>query len=150
MKTSEFKKIIKFAISNEIEAYEFYKGVSDKSQDTNLKRTFAELADEEAKHRKFLEGLTSGKTQMHFEEAKDYKVSQTIEKPKLSLGMKPVDAIALAVKNEEEAMDLYTKMADCSTGAEQKKMFQSLANMEQGHKVKLEETFTNMAFPEAW
>jgi rubrerythrin len=150
MKTNEFKKIIKFAISNEIEAYEFYKGVSGKSKDTNLKRTFAELADEEAKHRKFLEGFTSGKTQMHFDETKDYKVSQSIEKPKLSLSMKPVDAIALAVKNEEEAMDMYTKMADCSTDAEQKKLFQSLANMEQGHKVRLEDIFTNMAFPEAW
>jgi rubrerythrin len=150
MKTEEFKKIITFAISNEIEAYEFYKGVSDKTKDANLKRTFAELADEEAKHRKFLEGYTSGKAQMHFDESKDYKVSQTIEKPKLSLSMKPADAIALAVKNEEEAMDMYTKMAGCSTDAEQKKMFQSLATMEQGHKVKLEDTFTNMAFPEVW
>ena len=64
--------------------------------------------------------------------------------------MKPVDAIALAVKSEEEAMDMYKKMAEWSTDAEQKKMFQSLSNMEQGHKVRLEETFTNMAFPEVW
>jgi rubrerythrin len=150
MKTDEFKKIITFAITNEIEAYEFYKGVSDKVKDAGLKQIFAQLADEEAKHRKLLEGFTSGAKQMHFDESKDYKVSQSIEKPKLSLSMKPVDAIALAVKNEEEAMDMYTKMASCTTDAEQKKMFQSLANMEQGHKVKLEETFTNMAFPEVW
>lgn len=150
MKTDEFKKIIKFAISNEIEAYEFYKGVSDKTKDAGLKKIFAELAEEEAGHRKFLEGLTSGKTQIHFDESKDYKVSQTIEKPKLSLSMKPADAIALAVKEEEEAMEMYTEIADCSTDAEQKKMFQLLANMEQGHKVKLEDTFTNMAFPEVW
>jgi rubrerythrin len=150
MKTDEYKKIIKFAVANEIEAYEFYKGVSDKVKDAGLKRTFADLAEEEAKHRKFLEGLTSGKAQMHFDESKDYKVAESIEKPKLSLSMKPADAIALAVKNEEEAMDMYKKMAECSTDAEQKKMFQSLANMEQGHKVKLEDTFTNMAFPEVW
>jgi rubrerythrin len=150
MKTDEFKIIIKFAISNEIEAYEFYKGVSDKAKDAVLKRTFADLAEEEKKHRLFLEGFTSGAQQMHFDETKDYKVSQSIEKPKLSLSMKPVDAIALAVKNEEEAMEMYTKMASLSIDAEQKKMFQSLANMEQGHKVRLEETFTNIAFPEVW
>jgi len=150
MKTDEFKKIITFAISNEIEAYDFYKGVSDKIKDAALKKIFAELAEEEAKHRKFLEGLTSGKTQMYFDETKDYKVAESIEKPKLSLSMKPSDAIALAVKNEQEAMDMYTEMANCSTDAEQKKMFQSLAAMERGHKVKLEDTFTNMAFPEAW
>lgn len=150
MKTDEFKKIITFAISNEIEAYDFYKGVADKTKDAGLKKIFAELAEEEAKHRKFLEGFTSGKVQMQFDETKDYKVAQSIEKPKLSLSMKPVDAIALAVKNEEEAMEMYTEMANCSTDAEQKKMFQSLATMERGHKVKLEDTFTNMAFPEAW
>ena len=150
MKTDEYKKIIKFAVANEIEAYEFYKGVSDKVKDKGLKKIFAELAEEEAKHRKFLEGLTSGKTKMYFDESKDYKVAESINKPKLSLSMKPADAIALAVKNEQEAMEMYTKMADCSTDAEQKKMFQSLANMEKGHKVKLEDTFTNMAFPEVW
>jgi rubrerythrin len=150
MKTDDFKKIITFAITNEIEAYEFYKGVSDKVKDAGLKKIFAALADEEAKHRKLLESFTSDAKQMHFDESKDYKVSKSIEKPKLSLSMKPVDAIALAVKNEEEAMDMYTQMASCSTDAEQKKMFQSLANMEQGHKVKLEDTFTNMAFPEVW
>jgi len=150
MKTDEYKKIIKFAIANEIEAYEFYKGVSDKVKDAGLKKIFAELADEEAKHRKFLEGLASGKTKIFFDESKDYKISQTIEKPRLSLSMKPADAIALAVKEEEEAMDMYTEIAGCSTDAEQKKMFQSLATMERGHKVKLEETFTNMAFPEVW
>jgi rubrerythrin len=150
MKTDEFKKIITFAITNEIEAYDFYKAVSDKVKDVGLKKTFAALADEEAKHRILLESFTTGAKQIHFDESKDYKVSKSIEKPKLSISMKPVDAIALAVKNEEEAMDMYTQMASCSADAEQKKMFQSLANMEQGHKVKLEETFTNMAFPEVW
>ncbi len=150
MKTDEYKKIIEFAVDNEIEAYDFYKGVSDKVKDAGLKKIFTELADEEAGHRKLLEGLASGKGQMHFDESKDYKVAETINKPKLSLSMKPADAIALAVKNEQEAMEMYKKMADCSTDANQKKMFQSLANMEQGHKVKLEDTFTNMAFPEVW
>ena len=64
MKTDEYKKIIKFAVANEIEAYDFYKGVSDKVKDAGLKKIFAELAEEEAKHRKFLEGLTSGKAQI--------------------------------------------------------------------------------------
>jgi rubrerythrin len=150
MKTDEFKKIIAFAISNEIEAYEFYNGVSGKTKDANLKRIFTDLAEEEKKHRLLLEGFSSHPGTMHFDEAKDYKVSQTIDKPKLSLSMKPGDAIALAVKKEEEAMDMYTEMAGCSTSAEQKKMFQSLAAMEQNHKVKLEDVFTNMAFPEVW
>lgn len=150
MKTEEYKKILKLAVANEVEAFDFYKGVSDKVKDKGLKRIFADLAAEEEGHRKFLEGLTSGKTQMHFDDSKDYKVAETLDKPGLSLGMKPADAIALAVKNEQEAMEMYTEMADHSTDAEQKKMFQSLAAMERGHKAKLEDTFTSMAFPEVW
>ena len=150
MNAAEYKKIIKFAVANEIEAYEFYKGVSDKTKDAGLKTVFADLAEEEARHRQFLEGLASGNIQVYFDESKDYKVAESMEKPKLSLNMKPADAIALAVKNEQEAMEMYTEMALCSTDAEQKGMFRSLANMEKAHKIKLEDTFTNMAFPEVW
>jgi rubrerythrin len=150
VKAEEFRTTITFAIGNEIEAYEFYKGVSEKVKDSNLKQVFGELAMEETKHRHFLEGLLSGVKPMHFDEAKDYKVSQTIDKPKLSMSMRPADAIALAIKEEEEAMFLYTDLADLSTDPEQKKMFRSLATMEQNHKVRLEGMYTNMAFPEVW
>jgi len=150
MTAEEFKKIIEFAISNEIEAYNFYQGVSKRTKDADLKQTFAELAGEEKEHRRFLEGFTTLSRPMHFDAVQDYKVSRTIDKPKLSLTMKPAEAIALAVKNEEEAMDMYSRMAGLSTDAEQKKMFQSLATMEQQHKVRLEELFTGMAFPEVW
>jgi rubrerythrin len=64
--------------------------------------------------------------------------------------MKPSDTIALAMKNEEEAMNMYTDLANCSSDQEQKKVFQALAKMEQGHKARLEDMFTNMAFPEVW
>ena len=37
-----------------------------------------------------------------------------------------------------------------SETAEQAKAFQELATMEQGHKTRLEELYTNMAFPEVW
>ena len=109
MKTDEYKKIIMFAVDNEIEAYEFYKAVADKTKDGGLKKIFAELAEEEAKHRKLLEGLASGKGQMHFDESKDYKVAESIEKPKLSMSMKPADAIALAVKRLGDGIERRRK-----------------------------------------
>jgi len=87
---------------------------------------------------------------MRFDEAKDYKVSQTVEKPKLSLQMKPADAIALAMKEEEEAMEMYQALAASSKDSEQQDMFKALAQMEKNHKVRLEDMYTTMAFPEAW
>lgn len=150
MKAEDYRNVISFAVDNEIEAYEFYDGVCQKTSDPNLKAIFKELADEEKKHRSFLEGLLSRPGGFHFDEAKDYKISETVDKPKLSLSMKPSDAIALAMKNEEEAMQMYSALAEASGNAEQKKMFESLSKMEQGHKVKLENIYTNMAFPEVW
>jgi len=150
MKIEEYKKIISMAIGNEIAAYEFYMGVHKATQVANLKELFKEMADEEKKHRLFLEGLLSTPTSMRFDETKDYKVSQTVEKPKLSLQMKPVDAIALAMKEEEEAMVMYQALAASSKDSEQQNMFKALAQMERNHKVRLEDMYTNMAFPEVW
>jgi rubrerythrin len=150
MKVEEYKKVIAMAVENEIEAYEFYAAVGEKVKDANLKSIFKDLADEEKGHRNFLQGLLSQAKPMSFNEAQDYKVSETVDKPKLSMSMKPADAIALAMKNEEEAMNMYTELAKCSADKGQKDLFESLARMEKGHKVKLEGMYTNMAFTEVW
>jgi len=64
--------------------------------------------------------------------------------------MKPVEGIELAIKREEDAMEMYEQFADLSTDAEQKNVFLELAKMERGHKARLEDIYTGMAFPESW
>jgi len=98
-----------------------------------------------------LEGFLADESRiMKFQAGQNYKVSETVERPKLSMDMKPVDAIALAMKKEEDAMNLYLGCSQASDDAEQKNIFDNLAAMEQSHKAKLEDLYTNMAFPEAW
>lgn len=146
-----YVNILSMAIENEVEAYEFYLGVSEKVEDPNIKSIFKELANEELEHRDLLSSYLNNDAQpLSFNQVPDYKVSETVDRPKLSLQMKPVDAIALAMKNEEDAMNMYKNLADSSTDAEQKNLFMNLSNMEKGHKAKLEDLYTNMAFPEAW
>ena len=60
------------------------------------------------------------------------------------------DAIALAMKKEQEAMEMYQQFADASEGAKQKETFLELAKMEKGHKVRLEGIYTDIAFIEVW
>jgi len=150
MKAEDYKKVITMAVENEIEAYDFYKAAGEKVSETNLKSIFNDLANEEKQHREFLQSLLIQTQPMKFDEGKDYKISETIDKPKLSISMNPADAIGLAMKNEEEAMLMYTELAKASVDKEQKDMFDSLARMEQGHKVKLEGLYTDMAYPENW
>jgi len=48
MNQNQYKKIISSAIEREIEAYTFYRMVSDKAKDKNIKSLFGKLAEERA------------------------------------------------------------------------------------------------------
>jgi rubrerythrin len=147
-----YKEILKMAVGNEVEAYEFYRDAAAKMKDPAMKKTFMELADEESGHKVLLEGYLSNEMKdMKFSDEKDYKVAETVEAPQtLSTDMAFKDAIALAMKKEQEAMEMYQQFADASEGAKQKETFLELAKMEKGHKVRLEGIYTDIAFIEVW
>lgn len=151
MKIDEFRKILLSAIDKEVESYTFYTAASERVNDKDLKSVFKELADEETMHRKTLQAyLTGNKTELKFDLVKDYHISDTFENPPLTTEMKPLDGLKLAIKKEEEAKQMYEKFAAASLDAEQKKVFENLANMESGHKARLEGFYNNTAFAEAW
>jgi rubrerythrin len=151
MKPEEYRKIIFNAISKEVESYSFYRSVEERVKDAALKSTFRELAGEETKHREYLEGLlVKPMKELHFDESRDYKVSKTIERPAVTIDMKPLDGLKLAIKKEEDSTELYKGLSAASKDAEMKRMFDSLAKMETSHKARLEDIYTNQAFPEAW
>jgi rubrerythrin len=87
---------------------------------------------------------------LNFAQVPDSKTSETIAKPRLSLQMKPAEAIALAIKNEEDAINMYRILAEGSSDPEQKRLFLNLSNMEKGHKIQLEELYSSRSFPEIW
>lgn len=151
MNTEEYRSIISNAIDREIEAYTFYRTVREKVTDENLKNLFNELAGEESKHRKTLEALLLKEPgKLGFDTKRDYKVADTLEVPPLSADLKPLDGLVIAIRKELDAMQMYTQLANLSLDPEQMELFGSLAAMERGHKARLEDIYTNMAFPEAW
>ncbi len=151
MNLNQYKEIIEFAIAGEIEAQEFYKAAANKINDPYLKEMFEKFAKEEKGHEKILKGILVKDTiNQYFKESADYKVAETVEKPKLSTDMKPADAIALAMKNEEEAMKQYTDLAEACLDPSQKKVFLDLAAMERGHKFLMEKAFVDIGYTEIW
>ena len=151
MKNDEFRSIIDFAVENEVEAYEFYRDAALKIKDKHLKEVFEDLAKEELEHKRFLtEFLASDVEEIKLDEFKDYKVSETIDKPKLSIEMNFAEAIALAIKNEEEAMFMYSNLAEACLDKSQMDLFLGLMKMEQLHKVKLEKIYLEVAYAEVW
>jgi rubrerythrin len=152
MSQPSIEAILNKAIDREVEAYEFYLALSQKNLDASVKQIFSELAAEEKKHQTLLQSfLDNPEKAFKFKRTADFKVAETVEEgPPLSTDMKPVEAITLAMKREEEAMNRYKNLAENSETAEQANICQELAYMEQGHKTRLEELYTNMAFPEIW
>jgi rubrerythrin len=151
MKAEDAKKIISTAIDREVEAYSFYRSVSDKVKDKALKSLFAELAEEEKKHREFLQGfLSKDASKMKFAPGHDYKVGDALPSPKLTVDLKPLEGLVIAIQKELEAMQMYTQFANAAADTETQLLFSQLANMERSHKARLEDIYTNMAFPEVW
>jgi rubrerythrin len=151
MKAEDVKKIISTAIDREVEAYTFYRSVADRAKNKVLKDLFAELAGEEKKHREFLQAfLTKDIKQMKFAAGHDYKVGDALPTPDLTPDLKPLEGIVLAIKKELDAMQMYTQLANAAADVETQLLFSQLANMERSHKARLEDIYTNMAFPETW
>jgi rubrerythrin len=147
----QYRAIISKAIEREVESYTYYRTTSEKVKDAYLKKIFADLAGDETQHREFLQGLLAKEPkQLKISATKDYKIADTVKTPTLSADLKPIDGIVLAIKKELEAMQMYTQLAEAQTDAEQRNLFTDLAAMERGHKARLEDIYTNMAFPESW
>lgn len=145
------QEIINFAVENEIEAFKFYSDVAKKVEDKNLKETFEDLAREEEKHKVYLKDFLEGKlSEMNIEDVADYGIAESVDEPKLSTEMAFSDAIALAMKKEQSAKEMYEKLANIADTEEQKNLFEELAKMEKMHKVRLEDIYNNAAFVEVW
>lgn len=152
MTAVDIKHLFDFAIKQEHDAYDFYKGAAEKVSSQAVKQIFEELALEEQGHAHLLEHYKIDETLVgKFNELKvDYLLAETMDSPPLSLEMKPADAIALAMKKEQFAAELYKNMAASAVHAAEKNSFESLMRMELNHKHRLENAFVDIGYPEVF
>ena len=151
MEQRAYEKTLKFAIRNEVKAHDFYLDAAAKLQDAFLKELFTDLANEENNHKVILESFHgSDPSTIQFELPPQYNISESINEPELSTNMKPADAFALAMKKEQEAMELYSWMANAASDLRQKELLLELATMERVHKSRMEDAFVDIAYPEVW
>ncbi len=151
MNREELKAIIEFAVNSEEESHAFYLDAKSKVNDPALQDLFQDLADEELDHKKFLrEFLESGAETIRISPSSDYKLAEVMEAPELTTDVSFPDAIMIAIKNEESAMYMYQGLADSCEDPGERDIFVGLKNMEQMHKTRLEEIYTNVAYREVW
>lgn len=147
----EIEKLLNMAIRRERDAAAFYRQMQQRAASPATKELFAQLTQDELGHERFLETCMSQPAMLaQLEAGPDFQVTDTADLPPISADMPPVDAIALAMKNEQRAMELYQGLAAAAGDAKLRATFQSLATMELGHKNRLEAMFVNSAYPEVF
>jgi rubrerythrin len=152
MNRPEIERLFQIAIDRELEANRFYTELSKIVADPNIQAVFNDLAAQEMGHYELLEKLRSDPSlEMKFRApSQDWRMAEAEDEPSLSTNMKPRDAIALAMKKELRAAEFYRAMSAQAGDGETKAIFNNLANMELGHKHKLEEAFIDVGYPEVF
>jgi rubrerythrin len=146
-----FDRVILEAIGEEIAARDFYQQAARQMKDPGVAEIFEQLSRDENHHRQTLETFRFNPlARVEFVRALDYQVSEQEAEPPFSFNLSPRDALQLAMKKEEKAAAMYRSLAEACRDPEISRIYLELAEMERGHKVRLEELFVNAAYPECW
>ena len=149
MEDKRLKDFLDIAIQREIEAFEFYSGLSEKVADKQAKDTIRTLAGEEKKHRAFLEDYRDGKVaagSLRMNQVVDYRIAEHMDKPATDTAIKSSEAYLLAAHREKTSHDFYKALADIHPDGAVKEMLLLMAAEEMKHKEKVEYLYSNTAF----
>lgn len=151
MEDRRLSDFIDIAIQREIEAYEFYIGLSQKTNDKAAQDVLYFLADEEKKHRAFLEDYRAGKhgtAALKLNQTIDYKIAEHLEKPDIQKNLESKDVYLVAAHRELNSYNFYTSLSAIHPDGPVKDMLVRMAGEELKHKEKVEYLYSNTAFPQ--
>lgn len=144
-------EIIKQAILNEVEGYQFYKMYSEKVKSPEVKQTFLDIANDELTHIEFLKKLIHNTKEENLEMAQlevpapgIFKFS-VLTPDELSLALA---AFSIAVKMEDDSQKFYDNAAKNCELAEEKALFEMLRDWEISHRDGFEAKYTELK--ESW
>lgn len=136
----KLRKALDFAIAKEREAEAFYKEWSQKASDAGVKSLYAELAGVEHGHAEMLRRITPSEMVARGETAPaDFRLSDWLIDVPASPDLTLQEAMIVAMKREERAVALYTRLAEMSGEADA--LFRALAREEAAHKSRLEASY---------
>ncbi|MBN2461233.1 MAG: ferritin family protein, partial [Candidatus Cloacimonetes bacterium] len=113
MDKTQFEHLIDIGIKREEEAHSFYQFAGSRINNRAIKKIFHELATEELNHKELLLQFKQNPA-LHARlqaPSVEYFLAEETELPKLHQDMKPADALALAMKKEQQAVEFYKRLA---------------------------------------
>lgn len=133
----QMRKALDFAIAKEKEAEAFYKEWSQKVEDPAVQGLFAELVGIEHGHMEMLSRITPEEMAATGDsEVGELNLSEFLIDVKASPNLNLQEALILAMKREQGAVALYSRLAELN--GEARSLFEALAKEEGRHKIKLE------------
>ncbi|MBN2297658.1 MAG: ferritin family protein [Deltaproteobacteria bacterium] len=142
---------IDIAIQREEEAHAFYTDLYERVEDKAARDALRLLAQEEKKHKQFLEDYRSGgygQDALRMNEPVDYKIAEHLEQPDIKEDMASKDVYLIAAHRELNSYNFYTGIADLHPDGQLREIFRKMASEELKHKEKVEYLYSNVAFPQ--
>ena len=142
MKKDLFDEIVQFAIDGEQEAVDAYTTASEIVTRANVKNMLLGLAGQERMHKERLESIDRERvSETAIVNVPDLRIADFMDDVTITADMDYQDILAVAMKREERAHNLYSTLASNTDDAELKKVFEVLAQEEAGHKLALEKEY---------
>lgn len=131
-------EILEFAISREIEAFQFYTALAERMEKPQKKKIFEELAKEELEHKANLELeiIKTGRTVATGSQdlnADDYHIEGDFQ---FDIGLQQL--LQLAIEKEKAAFELYVDLAAKMHDENSRETLLAMAEEEVKHKMRFE------------
>jgi len=148
---SEIEEVLEAAIYQEIASQAYYEAEQYRSQDTTVTALLKELADEEAKHLKWLKTIQNRGIKKHGhypERVPDLKLSAYLTGGDKLEGAGLQETFIFAIKSEQQAMEFYANMMGVIRDSSARNLCRRLARAELSHKYKLEAIYDDLFYKE--
>lgn len=141
--------VIKFAVEREDTAYKLYKRAAELSTSISSKKMFEELAREEATHKEVFCKIDNEKAENHkLCTLPESSIAKYLADVPFRENLTYSEILAYALKTEENAYQLYKAAAGITDDPKLQKVLMNFADVELGHRRKLEAIYEERVLTE--
>jgi rubrerythrin len=143
--------ILEMAIQMEIESQQTYDELGQRVTGDAPKDVLRQLVRQEQRHQSVLEQYQRGDLKagaLSQGQVVDYKIAEHFSQPEISPDMGIEDLFLLAANREMRSHEFYVALAGLHPVGEAKSLLEELASQELEHKRKMEDLYTQVAFPQ--
>jgi len=151
MQAKKISEIIDLAIQREAEAITFYRELSARIPDQNIKDTIEWIGAEEKKHKAFLVNYREGRQgpdALKMRSSVNTQIAEHLQEPSLDTLKGGADVFLLASYRELKSYKFYSELAQLHPEGDLQATLLKMAGEELHHKEKMEYLYSNTAFPQ--